>query len=232
MVAVFSCDLISVLIDEMSIGNRRILVLGIGRYTPVVAEHAEECGMEVVGFCHYDRTKLGQFIYRWKVTASTRDLLTHSLSDQNFVLSMGDGKVRLENAAKITELGGKLPILVHPASGISKLANIDVGVMVKRNATVQLGASLGRCVIVCDNSVICHDATIGSGCLVAANVVVGAGVVVGNRVMIGQGAVIPSGKVAFIGDDAIVGAGAVVVHDVPSRAVVAGNPARILRYRS
>lgn len=35
-----------------------------------------------------------------------------------------------------------------------------------------------------------------------------------------------------IGRGAIVGAGSVVTKDVPDRAVVAGNPARILRYRS
>ena len=34
-----------------------------------------------------------------------------------------------------------------------------------------------------------------------------------------------------IGYEAIVGAGSVVTKDVPARAVVAGNPARIIRYR-
>ena len=33
-----------------------------------------------------------------------------------------------------------------------------------------------------------------------------------------------------VGEKALVGAGSVVTHDVPARAVVAGNPARIIRY--
>jgi UDP-2-acetamido-3-amino-2,3-dideoxy-glucuronate N-acetyltransferase len=33
-----------------------------------------------------------------------------------------------------------------------------------------------------------------------------------------------------VGEKAIVGAGSVVTHDVPAKAVVAGNPARIIRY--
>ncbi len=47
---------------------------------------------------------------------------------------------------------------------------------------------------------------------------------------IGAGAVILPG--ITIGEYALVGAGAVVTKDVPPRAVVAGNPVRILRYRT
>ena len=45
---------------------------------------------------------------------------------------------------------------------------------------------------------------------------------------IGSGATILAGVV--IGEGAIVGAGSVVTRNVPERAVVAGNPARVLRY--
>ncbi|MBL9135623.1 MAG: N-acetyltransferase [Verrucomicrobiales bacterium] len=48
------------------------------------------------------------------------------------------------------------------------------------------------------------------------------------RASIGSNATILGG--VTIGEGAIVGAGAVVTKDVPDRAVVAGNPARILRY--
>lgn len=34
-----------------------------------------------------------------------------------------------------------------------------------------------------------------------------------------------------IGDNAIIAAGSVVVKDVPENAIVAGNPARIIKYR-
>jgi len=45
---------------------------------------------------------------------------------------------------------------------------------------------------------------------------------------IGSGATILSGIV--IGENALVGAGSVVTRDVPPSAVVAGNPAKVLRY--
>jgi len=54
------------------------------------------------------------------------------------------------------------------------------------------------------------------------------------RTIIGKGASIGSGSTILsnvsIGENAIVGAGSVVTKNVPANAVVAGNPAKLLRY--
>ena len=52
---------------------------------------------------------------------------------------------------------------------------------------------------------------------------------IGNDVWVGCNAIILSG--VKIGDGAIVGAGSVVTKDVPAYAIVAGNPAKIIRMR-
>lgn len=52
---------------------------------------------------------------------------------------------------------------------------------------------------------------------------------IGNDVWIGRRAIIMPG--IKIGDGAIVGAGAIVTKDVPPYAIVAGNPAKLIRYR-
>jgi len=50
-----------------------------------------------------------------------------------------------------------------------------------------------------------------------------------NGASVGANSVILPG--VTIGEEALVGAGSVVTEDVPSRAIVAGNPARIMGYR-
>jgi acetyltransferase-like isoleucine patch superfamily enzyme len=57
-----------------------------------------------------------------------------------------------------------------------------------------------------------------------------AGVRIGEGADIGVGAIVLPGR--SIGRGAIVGAGAVVTNDVPDGAVVAGSPARVLRFRA
>jgi acetyltransferase-like isoleucine patch superfamily enzyme len=54
-------------------------------------------------------------------------------------------------------------------------------------------------------------------------------VVIGNDVWIGSGAAILSG--VTLGDGCVVGAFAVVTKDVPPYAIVAGNPARVVKVR-
>jgi maltose O-acetyltransferase len=89
--------------------------------------------------------------------------------------------------------------------------------------------------------------TVGSDTMIAARVVINTAthdadnhpmwherisrpIEIGEHVWIGTAAIILPG--VRIGSYAVVGAGSVVTGHVPERAVVAGNPARIIRYRN
>lgn len=79
-------------------------------------------------------------------------------------------------------------------------------------------------------------ARIGENCTLHQGVVIGqagrgerkGAPALGDRVYVGANAVLIGG--ITLGDDVAVGAGAVVTKSFPSRAVVAGNPARVLSY--
>lgn len=80
-----------------------------------------------------------------------------------------------------------------------------------------------------DHVHIAHNCKIGNKCCFAAGAIIGGGVVMEDSVWVGLNATV-NNKVK-VGRGAVIGSGAVVVRDVPAYAIVAGCPAKILRYR-
>ena len=85
--------------------------------------------------------------------------------------------------------------------------------------------------------VIHSDAEIGRNCMIGQHVTIGGGnskypgvPKIGNNVYISHGAIVFGG--ITIGNNVTIGANAVVTKPVPDNAVVAGVPAKILRYKN
>jgi acetyltransferase-like isoleucine patch superfamily enzyme len=115
---------------------------------------------------------------------------------------------------------------------------------------IQRGVRLGRCVKISSHTFICEGVTIDDEVFVGHNVcfindrypratnpdgsLQTRDDWILERTHVKEGASIGSGATILcgitIGGYAIVGAGSVVTHDVPDRAIVVGNPARIIRW--
>ncbi len=126
---------------------------------------------------------------------------------------------------------------------VEPLAILREGVELGDNAVVMMGAILNIGARVGEGSMIDMGAVLGGRAPVGKHCHVGAGavlagvieppsaqpVVLGDNVLVGANAVVLWG--VQIGSGAVIAAGAVVTKDVPPNAVVAGIPAKIVKYR-
>ncbi len=118
--------------------------------------------------------------------------------------------------------------VIHPSAQISLHATIGYNVLVMAGVVITSNAGIGSHVCLLPNAVVHHDSKVGDWSLIGSNVSIAGGVDVGENCYIGSGSSIRNG--VRIGDRALIGLGSTVIDDVPGNAVVAGNPARILRY--
>ncbi|WP_414858632.1 acyltransferase [Nocardioides sp. Soil777] len=165
-----------------------------------------------------------------------------------FPKSVQVGKaVTLDQSAVLDGFGGT-GILIEDGVTIGRHSLISVsGVFGEPGEGIRVGA---RSAIGANNTIWGQGGvTIGQDCLFGPNVVVvsenhrfddpvvairsqghrRSPVVIGNDCWVGANVLIAAG--VTVGDGAVIGGGSVVTSDVPSRAVVVGNPARVIKYR-
>jgi 2,3,4,5-tetrahydropyridine-2-carboxylate N-succinyltransferase len=126
---------------------------------------------------------------------------------------------------------------IEPGAIIRDMVTIGKDAVIMMGAVINIGAVIGEKTMVDMNAVVGARGTIGKNVHVGAGAVV-AGVleppsktpvIIEDDVLIGANAVILEGVRVCKG--AVVAAGSVVTEDVPEMAVVAGSPAKIIKYK-
>ena len=146
--------------------------------------------------------------------------------DLNFILGIGNNRLRESIGSKIISLSKNLLNVIHPNTFISKTSTLGNGIFISSGTNVNSNSKIGDFVILNTGSIIEHECVLGKATSISPGAVLCGNVEVGERVLIGANSVIKEG--VKIGDDSIIGAGSVIINDVIPNSIVVGNPGKKL----
>ena len=203
-----------------------IVLVGYSGHGLVVAEAAIEAKLRLVYYSDFKKSAFNPFELNYIGFDGDADFIGFNKGYQ-FILGIGDNKIRESIALKLLARGETVLNIFHPDSSLSKNILVGSGIFISRNVSVNSYATIGDYTILNTGAVIEHECKIGNAVHIAPGAILAGNVEVGDRSFIGANAVVKQG--VKIGKDVIVGAGSVVIKDILDGKTLAGNPAKQIK---
>ncbi len=207
---------------------KTVIIAASGHGKVVLDTLQQNENIEITGFIDDNSNLHGKSVNGIPVIGDFSMVLNMIENIDRGIVAIGDNRKRCMCFKKLQDIGIQTISAIHPSAIIAKTASIGNGTVIAANAVINPSAEIG------DNCIINTGATVDHDNFIADNVHISPGANLAGNVSVGQyshigiGASIINGIV--IGQNATVGAGAVVTKDVPDNAVVAGIPAKIIKF--
>ena len=215
----------------------RVLVYGTGQIAKMVVSIIDlDEDVSIVGFLGDDKSLWGEQFIRRQVYGGLQFLASPTVRFDEVIVALGRVAARRKVGLQIRVLGIPQRNAIHPTAMVSQDVDLGEGNIIGAGVNLYVNPVIGNNVFIGPGVIVSHDSSVGDYALLSAGSVIGARVDVEEGAFIGAGATIMppgwgKGARLRVGADCIVGVGAVVIRDVAPKSVVAGVPAKLLRYR-
>ena len=208
------------------------VIIGAGTYGEVYLAYLQESGVEIIGFID-DNDNLWNTDVKGVPVLGGRELLTTLKSTHGveaIYCPIGNNKLRVEFLKHAKELGYQTPSYIHPTVTISPNVTIGDGVYILLGTNIMPYTIIKDYVMISMGVNIAHHSILEEGVFLSTGCNFGASIVAHKYAYCGISSTIMTG-IHCLGEDCLIGAGAVVIRDVDSHAVVAGIPAKTIKYK-
>lgn len=208
------------------------IIIGAGKYGEVYLSYLQEAGVNIIGFLDDNPATHNQKFGGVPVLGSTSMLesLKESHGVEAVYCPLGNNRLRVKFLKQAKSLGYKIPNYVHASVNLSESLQIGEGVYILLGSNIMPYTRIEDYVMISMGVNVAHHSILSSGTFLSTGCNFGASIVAEEYAYCGIGSTIMTG-VQVLGTDCVIGAGAVVIRDVPQGAIMAGVPAKVLKYK-
>lgn len=208
------------------------VIIGAGTYGEVYLAYLQEAGVDVVGFLDDDSKFADQNVRGIPVLGgvSALETLKETHGVEAVYCPLGNNKLRVKFLTYARDLGYKIPNFIHPSVIISPNVTIGEGVYILLGSHIMPHTVIKDFVMISMNVNVAHHNVLEDGVFLSTGCNFGASIHAHKYAYCGIASTIMTG-LHELGEDCLIGAGAVVIRDVEPKAVMAGVPAKVLKYK-
>jgi sugar O-acyltransferase (sialic acid O-acetyltransferase NeuD family) len=205
------------------------IIVGAGTYGQVYAKYLQS-KYKIIGFIDDNEEIANDTIDGIKILGNRNFLFEKINKDVSVFVPIGNNHIRFDLLSILNKKGFNTPSFIHPDTIIHESVQLGHAVYILPGTNIMPCTVIKDYVMISIGVNISHHSTIRGGCFFSHGVNIGASIYIEEKAYFGIGSTVMTG-IKRVGFNSLVGAGSVVINDIPDNAIVAGVPARILRYK-